>query len=119
MPKDMHLAARNSRGDAIEYHENSYPSSVVVDTFEKYCPGSSRDLLKMASDDQKNAYALENRKANQQTLGMWFGFVLSVILVLSFVFLMYTGHWVAGASSIIMAFITLASTFAFGSKQHK
>ena len=117
MPKDMHLAARNANGDAIEYHENSYPPSTVVDTFERYCPGSARDLLAMAAEDQRNQYALENRKANHQTLGMWFGFILSIVLVFAFVFLMYTGHWVAGASSIIMALITLASSLACCSKQ--
>ena len=114
MPKDMHLAARNAQGDAIVYHENSYPPAEIVEIFERYAPGSAKDLLKMASDDQRNAHELEKKKANQQTLGMWFGFILSVLLVLTFSFLMYTGHWVAGASSILMAFITLATTFAMG-----
>lgn len=119
MPKDMHLAARNANGDAIEYHENSYPPAHIVDVFEHYAPGSAKDLLMMAREDQRNTFELERKKANQQTLGMWFGFVLSILLVVSFSLLMYTGHWVAGASSILMAFITLATTFAIGQSKRK
>ena len=73
----------------------------------------------MASSEQRELFKLENRKANHQTLGMWFGFILSVLLVVSFTVLMYTGHWVAGAASIVMSLITLATTFAVNGKQQK
>lgn len=116
MPTEQTIVARNSEGDGLYYNQSSIPSPEVVEAYERYCPGAARVLLEMAAGEQRELFALENRKANQQTLGMWFGFVLSVTLVVAFVLLMYTGHWVAGASSIIMALITLASAFAVGNK---
>lgn len=119
MPTEKTIVARDHNGSGLYYNQTSVPSPQVVEAYERHYPGAAKILLDMAIGEQRETFVLENRKANQQTLGMWFGFILSIILVLAFVFLMYTGHWVAGASSIIMALITLASTFAFGSKQQR
>lgn len=114
MPKEMHIAARNSHGDMIAYHENPYPSADVVELFERHCPGSAKTLLEMAKADQDNAYALEMRRANQATLRTWIGFLLVVVFVCAMVFLMYTGHWVSGAASLFLALVSLAGTLSCG-----
>ena len=119
MPTEKTIVARNAEGDGIYFNQSSIPSPQVVATYERYCQGAAKMLLDMASSEQRELFKLENRKANHQTLGMWFGFILSVLLVVSFTVLMYTGHWVAGAASIVMSLITLATTFAVNGKQQK
>lgn len=116
MPTEKTIVARNAEGDGIYFNQSSIPSPQVVEVYERYCDGAAKMLLEMASAEQTELFRLQDRKANHHTLGMWFGFILSIVLVGSFTFLMYTGHWVAGAASILMALISLASTFAFGSK---
>ena len=116
MPTEKTIVAQDSTGAGFYFNQSTVPSPQVVAAYEHYFKGAAKILLDMAAGEQRELFKLENRKANHQTLGMWFGFILSIVLVCAFVFLMYTGHWVGGASSIIMALITLASTFAFGSK---
>ena len=118
MPKEMHIAARNSNGDMIAYHENPYPSADVVELFERHCPGSAKMLLEMAKADQDNAHALEIRKANQATLRTWAGVLLVLIFVTSMTVLMCTGHWASGSASLFMAMISLAGTI-LGSRERR
>ena len=77
MPKEMHLAARNNRGDELLYHENPYPPVSVVELFEKYSPGSAKVLLDMAKTDQENSFEIANRASKVNAVRVWFGFLLT------------------------------------------
>lgn len=119
MPKEMRLAARNSKGEELLYHENPYPPANVVDLFEKYCPGSAKILLDMARSDQQNNFVIANRQSKIQAIRAWFGFILTGIFISCGTFLLYTEHWIGGSISVIIALIGLIGNISTGQPQKK
>lgn len=119
MPKEMHLEARNSQGEAFLYHENPYPPASVVDLFEKYSPGSAKELLEMAKADQRNSFEIANRKSRTNAARAWFGFILTALFIVSGTFLMYTGHWITGGASVLIALLGLIGNIATGNPTQK
>ena len=117
MPKETHIAARNSQGEEFLYHENPYPPANVVELFEKYSPGAARELLEMAKIDQRNSFTLANRASRTKTLRVVLASVLAGIFMACGTFLVYTGHWIAGGANVLVALISLFVIIATGESQ--
>ena len=119
MPKEMHLAARNNRGDELLYHENPYPPVNVVDMFEKYNPGSAKILLEMARDDQKNSFEIANRVSKCNFCRVVFAFLLTALFIVCGTFLLYTEHYVVGSISVLIALLGLIGSISAGGHSNR
>ena len=119
MPKEMHLAARNNRGDELLYHENPYPPVNVVDMFEKYNKGSAKVLLEMARDDQRNSFEIANRASRCNFWRVVFGFSLTALFIACGTFLLYTGHYIVGSINVLIALLGLIGNIATDVRANK
>lgn len=119
MPKEMHLAARNNRGDELLYHENPYPPVSVVELFEKYSPGSAKVLLDMAKTDQENSFEIANRASKVNAVRVWFGFLLTALFIVCGTFLLYTEHYIGGSVSVVIALLGLIGNLSTGHSSRK
>ena len=114
MPTETRLAARNSQGDEIFYHENPYPPANVVELFERYTPGAAKELLEMAKADQRNNFEIANRASKLNFCRSCFGFALTAIFIICGTILLYSGHWATGSVSVIVALLGLIGTITTG-----
>ena len=114
VPKETHIAARNAQGDEFLYHENTYPPANVVEFFERYHKGAARELLEMAKTDQRNSFTIANRSSRDKTLRIIAGTLLTALFIICGTFLMYTGHWATGGTSIIISLLSLITIIASG-----
>lgn len=118
MPKETNIAARNAQGDEFLYHENPYPPANVVEFFERYHPGAAKELLEMAKIDQRNSFIIANRTSRDKTLRIVVGAILTGLFILCGTFLMYTGHWAVGCTSIVISLLSLISVISSGEQSN-
>lgn len=123
MPKETSLAARNTKGETLLYHDSVYPSQQIIDTFEKYYPGASRELLEMVRIDQANVFTLENRNSKLQftlrVLGMTFAFILTLGMIGVGALLIVMGHAITGCLSLFMGILSIIGVIATGGQSEK
>ena len=119
--KETHIAARDSHGIEVYYHQSSLPSREVVEAYENFHKGAAKIMLDIAVAEQEYEHLLGRSDAKlifvTRILGMVFGFVLTLALLAFGGIMIYTGHGWGGYPSIIIAIISVITTLALGGRQ--
>jgi uncharacterized membrane protein len=113
------LAARDKGSSAVAIQSSEFPPVVVIDTLERYNPGSADRTLKMVEADQTHKHAIERRIATIPFVAMWFGFILCLSLLLIGAFLIYLEKNLGGYASLGAALCMLVGNLYAQNKQKK
>ena len=73
----------------------------------------------MAKADQRNNFEIANRASKTNAVRAWFGFILTAIFIICGTLLMYTGHWITGGVSVLIALLGLIGNIATGNPNQK
>jgi uncharacterized membrane protein len=106
----------------VELAEASFsgplPHPEVLRGYEELVPGAAERLLKMAEEQARHRQGLErivvaggSRRAN---IGMWLGFIISIVVLALSAALILKGHEVAGTVIGSVDLVSLATVFVVG-----
>jgi uncharacterized membrane protein len=84
-------------------------------------PGCAERIVAMAESQSIHRQQIESQvvggNVSSQRTGLWLGFLLSLIVILSGAWLVYTGHVAWGAVFAGFPLVSLVSVFVFGKRQ--
>lgn len=99
------------------------PAPQTLERYNLIVPGAAERIIVMAEKQQDHRQNLERMvvesNTQSQTQGLWLGFILAIVVVISGAFLIYLGHDVYGLAAIITALASLVGVFIYGKYQQK
>lgn len=109
-------------GRHIEAHYESYqgplPRPFDLREYESIVPGAADRILRMAENQSEHRQFLEKAvirgDSRRAFCGLWVGGFISFSVLVGAVFLIFTGHDVAGAVVCGLDIASLASVFVYG-----
>lgn len=118
------MAQKNSSNEKIAIHQENYtgpiPHPDLFKQFDEVLPGAANRILTMAEEEQKNRHLIENSQINlfkiSSILGLLFGFVITMTIIGSGVYLLLSDKSIQGFSLIITSIIGLVGAFKYKTK---
>ena len=99
------------------------PPPVALQQYEEILPGSADRILKMAEDQAGHRIELEKTvvsgDSKRSYIGLFLGFVLSMMVIGGGIYLISEGHEWAGSGLIGLNLVGLASVFVYGSRSRR
>jgi uncharacterized membrane protein len=99
------------------------PSPQLLERYDVIVPGAAERIIVMAEKQLEHRQDLERMvvasNTQSQTQGLWLGFILAMVVVVSGAFLIYHGHDVYGLAAIISALAALVGVFVYGKYRQK
>ena len=117
------LAYKGKDGEALAFHNSQYPSIDVIETFERYKPGSAEEILDMVKKEQAHNHEIERMEARRESyipiLGMSLAVLMFVVCLGLGGFLICTGKDAAGYAALLPPLaIIVKSLFSPSQKKH-
>lgn len=118
---ETHIAARDSEGVEIYFHQSTLPTADVISAYEKFHQGAAGEMLAMAHEEQTVALGVRDRDSRLEFVtrvaGMCFAFTLTLVLLLGGIYLIATDHPIGGYSSMVVAIIGIIGGIAAGGRR--
>ena len=96
------------------------PPPQILEKYNKIVPNAANRILKMAEKQSAHRQYLEKElieaSIKNERLGLWFGFFIGLIAILSGVFCVYLGSALSGSFIGTGGVIGLVVVFIYGSK---
>lgn len=124
-PASGHPATQNSNAAAfkIEGYAGPVPSPQMLREYDDIVPGLADRLISVFEQQAKHRMGLEDKvvqdNSHRANLGLWFGFILGAMAILSAVGLSIAHLQVAGGILGGTGMVSLAAVFVYGSQQRK
>jgi uncharacterized membrane protein len=107
---------------SVEIAQSSFsgplPPPDILQRYDLIVPGAAARILKMAEDQALHRRSLErtvieggSRRAN---MGLWLGFILSIVVLGLSAALIFTDHGIAGTVIGSIDLVSLATVFVIG-----
>lgn len=96
------------------------PPPDLLKQYNDVFPGCAERIVAMAESQAAHRQAIEDKvihgNVSSQKTGLWLGFVLALIIILSGAWLVYTGHIGWGAIFTGIPLVSLVSVFVLGKR---
>ncbi|MBI4266931.1 MAG: DUF2335 domain-containing protein [Chloroflexi bacterium] len=100
------------------HYEGPIPDPSTLQEYEKVIPGSADRILRMAERQAEHRQFLEKTvihgDSRRAFYGLWVGAFVALCVLGGAIFLIYTGHDVAGAVIGGLDIVSLVSVFVYG-----
>lgn len=97
------------------------PPPAVLKQYDQVFPGCAERIVALTEHQAAHRQSMESRvvhgNVSSQTTGLWLGFILALIVILSGTWLVYTGHIGWGAVFTSFPLVSLMSVFVIGKRQ--
>lgn len=97
------------------------PPPDLLKQYNEVFPGCAERIVAMAESQSSHRQQVESKviagNVTSQTTGLWLGFILALIVILSGAWLVYTGHVAWGAAFAGFPLVSLVSVFVLGKRQ--
>lgn len=97
------------------------PPPELLKQYNEVFPGCAERIVAMAESQSSHRQQVESKviagNVTSQTTGLWLGFILALIVILSGAWLVYTGHVAWGAVFAGFPLVSLVSVFVLGKRQ--
>ncbi|MGL5123851.1 MAG: DUF2335 domain-containing protein [Fusobacteriaceae bacterium] len=122
--KNIPNSQNNSNKKVSIHHQEAYtgpiPHPDLFEKFDKVLPGAAERILKMAELEQENRHKTENIQINllkiNSILGLLFGFIITIAIIGSGLYLLLNDKSIQGFSLIITSIIGLVGAFKYKKK---
>ena len=99
------------------------PPPAILKQYNEVFPGCAERIVALAEHQALHRQGMEAKvilgNVRSQATGMWLGFTLALIVILSGAWLVYTGHIGWGAFFTGFPLISLVSVFVIGKQQQR
>ena len=116
-----HTRATAMRMEASFSWSAPLPPPDLLKQYNEVFPGCAERIVAMAESQSSHRQQVEGKvvggNVSSQKTGLWLGFVLALIVILSGTWLVYTGHLAWGAAFTGFPLVSLVSVFVFGKRQ--
>lgn len=103
---------------SMRHYSGPIPHPDILRGIEDIAPGSAAKVIQMALDQGKHRQEMERHvvrcQTNQSSTGQWLGFTIAMFGIIASVYLIATGHDVAGSVLGGIDLISLVSIFVLG-----
>ena len=107
----------------FEAHAGPLPPPAQLQQYERVLTGAADRIVTMAEKQQAHRQELEatvvKGGAKRANLGLWLGFIISVVVIGVGATLVMTGHEVAGITLIGVDLVALAGVFVYGRRDQR
>jgi len=104
-------------------HTGPLPHPSILQGYDQVVPGSAERIIFMAEQQAKHRQGLEkaviDSDIKDSKMGLWFGFIISTVAIISGAVCIVYGHAVAGGVIGGPAVPSLTAVFVYGSRQRK
>lgn len=106
----------------IQY-EGPIPPGYMLREYEDVLPGAADRIFRMAEQQASHRQELEKKvvesKSRAEILGVVFAGIIVLAVAIGGIFLIYTGHGIAGFSALITGLGGVAVTFVYGTRSER
>ena len=102
------------------------PPPETLAQYEEILPGSAERIMVLAESQAEHRQSLEETvkttiedDSRRETLGVWFGAIVSIFLIACGTFLVYYGHDWAGTTMIVSTIASVVGVFVYGTQTRR
>ena len=103
---------------SISTYAGPLPPPNILREYNDVLPGSAERILKMAEVQSLHRQKIEliviQSNTKNELIGMIFGFIISIITIVSSCFLLFLDKWVSGIAGVIGTLVALVAVFIYG-----
>lgn len=107
-------------GEKIEYYQGQLPHPDILDRLEIISPGITKELLHLVKEQTIHRIDIESKTVDSNISnskkGLWFGFILALILILGSLYIILSGMPIIGSVFGGATIVTLVYLFTRTSK---
>ncbi|MDE2818588.1 MAG: DUF2335 domain-containing protein [Chloroflexota bacterium] len=101
----------------VEHYSGIIPHPSIVGRWERIMPGSAERILSLSEKHQEHRMDVEHTMfgvfAKREQLGMWFYFIIALVMIVGGTFIILSGHSTAGLVALAAPIATLAGSFIY------
>ncbi|NBU99283.1 MAG: DUF2335 domain-containing protein [Spirochaetia bacterium] len=102
----------------ISTYAGPLPPPNILKDYNDVVPGSAERILKMAEIQSLHRQNIElivvQSNTRNELVGMIFGFIISILTIMSSCYLIYLDKWVSGIAGVIGTLVALVAVFIYG-----
>ncbi len=92
------------------WESDGYPPPAILEEYEKFSPGFSQNVVRMAEDELKHNQIMEIKVAQYFSRGQWMGFILALVAVAGSIWLISIGKEITGGilgGAVVLPLVTM------------
>lgn len=101
----------------VERYSGNIPHPSIVGRWERIMPGSADHILSLSENHQEHRMEIERRVfdnfVKREQLGMWFYFVIALVMIVGGVIIILSGHSTVGLVALAAPVAALAGSFLY------